>query len=202
MINPLKFIAGLLSIAVGIIAYVYVVYKARMNKRTLNILPEIQYIPRKPREKPESLPAMEAIAETELSPEIEIPVIQPTQNLEEKNTYQVDKTLARKKALARIQAIRKSFPADDLLDPIWDKNDRWSKTETMDITGTIAFVNLSGGFWGILGDEGGQYQPIEGLPANYQIEGLKVVAKLIPTPAFTIFMWGTTVRIQSIRKLI
>ena len=43
----------------------------------------------------------------------------------------------------------------------------------MNITGSIKYVNLSGGFWGIEADNGQKYQPVEKLPAQLRQEGLR-----------------------------
>ena len=71
----------------------------------------------------------------------------------------------------------------------------------MKVTGTITYVDLSGGFWGIVGDDGQQYNPLGGIPTSLQKEGLKVQADCSPSNDFSIFMWGTNVNIKKIEKL-
>ncbi|MDX2247696.1 MAG: hypothetical protein SF052_13005 [Bacteroidia bacterium] len=71
----------------------------------------------------------------------------------------------------------------------------------MQITGKITFINLSGGFWGILGDDGQNYNPGNSLPAGFQKEGVRVKAKVSSSQAFSIFMWGTNVDIQKIEVI-
>ncbi|MEO0473805.1 MAG: hypothetical protein AAF206_29615 [Bacteroidota bacterium] len=70
----------------------------------------------------------------------------------------------------------------------------------MKIAGTVTYVNLSGGFWGIQGEDGQQYNPGGSLPKQFQKEGLKVSAEVSPSDAFSIFMWGTNVDIKSIQQ--
>ncbi|RMG25769.1 MAG: hypothetical protein D6730_10295 [Bacteroidetes bacterium] len=60
---------------------------------------------------------------------------------------------------------------------------------------------MSGGFWGIEGDDGQKYQPTTPLPPEFQQEGLKVKAEVSPAYAFTIFMWGKSVEVGKIEKL-
>lgn len=71
-----------------------------------------------------------------------------------------------------------------------------------EITGTITFVDLSGGFWGIAGDDGSNWHPQNGLPASLRKEGLRIKARVKPAEAaFGIFMWGQQVDIQHIEQL-
>ncbi|WNJ20525.1 hypothetical protein [Pontibacter sp. G13] len=71
----------------------------------------------------------------------------------------------------------------------------------MEITGVITYIDLSGGFWGILGTDGKKYQPSSSLPKEYQQEGLKIRANLSPSQSFSIHMWGENVQINKIDKL-
>lgn len=71
----------------------------------------------------------------------------------------------------------------------------------MQITGTVVHVDLSGGFWGIEGDNGEKYQPTSSLPDKFRQEGLKVKAEIKPSDSFTIFMWGKSVDVKRIEKL-
>lgn len=69
----------------------------------------------------------------------------------------------------------------------------------MKITGTVTFVDLAGGFWGILGADGQQYQPTSPLPADLCQEGKKITAKVRPANGMSIFMWGNQVDVQTIQ---
>lgn len=71
----------------------------------------------------------------------------------------------------------------------------------MEITGQITYVQLAGGFWGIRSDDGKAYQPTHDLPSHVQKEGLHIRARVTPKQAFTIFMWGETVEVQSIQPV-
>lgn len=72
-------------------------------------------------------------------------------------------------------------------------------TET--ITGTIHHINLEGGFWGIIGDDGTKYNPVN-LPPEYQKEGLRVklTAEKIEK-GVSIQMWGQMLRILKIKEI-
>lgn len=71
----------------------------------------------------------------------------------------------------------------------------------MQITGTVSYINLSGGFWGILGDDGQKYNPLGGIPASMQKEGLKVKANCTKSHDFSIHMWGSNIDLSKIEKL-
>ena len=72
----------------------------------------------------------------------------------------------------------------------------------MQITGTVTFVNLSGGFWGITSDEGHKYALAQPLPHGYREEGLKVKVEIEPVQSFGIFMWGQNVEVLNIEKVV
>lgn len=71
----------------------------------------------------------------------------------------------------------------------------------MQITGTIKHVDLSGGFYGIIGDDGQKYQPEKPLPQRFSKNGLRVKATVKPSFGFSIFMWGKTVKVSDIKKI-
>jgi hypothetical protein len=63
------------------------------------------------------------------------------------------------------------------------------------IEGKVAFQPISGGFWGIIGNDGRQWRPVN-LPSGLQQEGTAIAATVAPErEQFSIFMWGTAVRI-------
>lgn len=70
----------------------------------------------------------------------------------------------------------------------------------MQITGTVTYINLSGGFWGIKGDDGEKYNPLDTLPKKFQQEGLQVRAEVSHSNAFSVFMWGRNVDVKKIEK--
>jgi hypothetical protein len=70
-----------------------------------------------------------------------------------------------------------------------------------EITGTVRFMDLEGGFYGIITDDGARLDPMD-LPAQFRQDGLRVRARVEPVPdAVTFRMWGTVVRVLSIERL-
>jgi len=65
----------------------------------------------------------------------------------------------------------------------------------MTIRGTVTYQDLSGGFWGIIGEDGQAWRPSK-MPKALQNNDLKVeiTAKKAKT-GFSIFMWGTAIDI-------
>lgn len=57
---------------------------------------------------------------------------------------------------------------------------------------------MEGGFWGIKTDDGRDLLPVPSLPAQFQKEGLRIKAEAQNVNAFTIFMWGKTVKLSNI----
>ena len=76
-----------------------------------------------------------------------------------------------------------------------------SLTIFMQITGKITYVDLSGGFWGIVGDDGQKYNPLDSLPSSFQQEGMKVKAEITHSHSFSIFMWGKNVNLVKVEKV-
>ena len=70
------------------------------------------------------------------------------------------------------------------------------------VNGTVRFMNFEGGFWAIRGDDNVTYDPLGGLPAAFQSEGLRVriEARRLSDMA-SIHMAGPIIEIISIRKL-
>ena len=71
----------------------------------------------------------------------------------------------------------------------------------MQIQGTIRYIDLSGGFWGIEGDNGQKYAPVSDLPGTFQKEGLRVKAQVSPAQVFSIMMWGQHVEVNKLEKI-
>jgi hypothetical protein len=73
--------------------------------------------------------------------------------------------------------------------------------DTITDKGTVKYINLEGGFWGIVGDHGQNYDPIN-LPKDCEREGLRVFfrAKFTSGPE-NYRMWGKNVELLSITKL-
>jgi len=71
----------------------------------------------------------------------------------------------------------------------------------MQIIGTVTHVEIEGGFWGILGDDGVPYQLVDSLAESYQKEGLRVKATAKPSSKMSVYMWGRMVEITSVELL-
>lgn len=66
--------------------------------------------------------------------------------------------------------------------------------------GTVTFVDLEGGFYGITGDDGENYLPFN-LAPEYEIDGLRIAFEYEPVKdTATIQMWGTPVNLTFIEK--
>lgn len=75
------------------------------------------------------------------------------------------------------------------------------RKNTVSMTGEIRFIELEGGFYGIAGDDGKNYDPLN-LSREFQQDGLRILfdAK-IRTDVATIRQWGTVVEITRIESL-
>jgi hypothetical protein len=70
--------------------------------------------------------------------------------------------------------------------------------ETISFTGQIVYVDLEGGFWGIIADSRTPYEPLN-LPKDYQNEGQRVaVTARICHDCVSIHMWGEIIEILEI----
>ncbi len=71
-----------------------------------------------------------------------------------------------------------------------------------DETGTIQYNDFEGGFYGIVGDDGEAYDPIN-IPTEFEEDGLRVKYTIkILEDQVGFHMWGTIVEIIEIEKLI
>ena len=71
-------------------------------------------------------------------------------------------------------------------------------TESITGTGTVTYIELEGGFFGIITESGERYLPLN-LPDEYALEGLFVdLTARIAEESATIAMWGTPVHLLSI----
>lgn len=70
------------------------------------------------------------------------------------------------------------------------------------ITGTVRYYDFEGGFWAVRGDDGTTYDPLGGLPASFQSEGLRVKLQArIRDDVVSIHMAGRIVEILDIEEL-
>ena len=70
------------------------------------------------------------------------------------------------------------------------------------VTGTVRYLDLEGGFYGIVTDDGKKLDPVN-LPPEFQKDGLRIQARVETLPdRVTIRMWGTPVRIVEFKRLV
>jgi hypothetical protein len=68
-----------------------------------------------------------------------------------------------------------------------------TKSGLIQITGTVTWVPLEGGFYGIIGDDGTQYDPLN-LPEEYSVDGFRIGFTAIEEQnVASIHMWGTII---------
>ncbi|MBP2145002.1 hypothetical protein J2129_000456 [Methanofollis sp. W23] len=68
-------------------------------------------------------------------------------------------------------------------------------------TGTVTYIDLEGGFYGIIGDDGEHYLPLD-LDEAFERDGLEVRFTLAPADEIvTIQQWGRPVYVVSIEEI-
>ena len=73
--------------------------------------------------------------------------------------------------------------------------------ESIDIKGTVTFISIEGGFYGIIGDDGEKYLPLS-LPDEYKKIDMRISIKgKIRDDIMTTQQWGKSVEIVEIQKL-
>lgn len=73
-----------------------------------------------------------------------------------------------------------------------------TKQATIETTGTVTWVPLEGGFYGIIADDGTQYDPLN-LPEKYLKDGLRIRFSAVEEPDVVSFhMWGTFITITGV----
>jgi hypothetical protein len=76
-----------------------------------------------------------------------------------------------------------------------------AQTQTLSFQGTVKYLNLEGGFWGIVSEDGKNYDPLN-LAAEFQQEGLSIQVKaVVKDDMVSIHMWGTIIQITAITKV-
>ncbi len=81
-----------------------------------------------------------------------------------------------------------------------DRNEVSEGEPLLEFSGTVVHVPLEGGFFGILGEDGRQYDPLH-LPEDLRQDGLKVRVQAREVPeAIGFHMWGTRIEILRIEK--
>ena len=69
-----------------------------------------------------------------------------------------------------------------------------------EITGTVIYEDLAGGFWGIKGSDGRQCLPVN-MPNQLKVRGARVEITAIDSDSDGIFMWGTPIEIITFHTL-
>lgn len=68
-------------------------------------------------------------------------------------------------------------------------------------SGTVHFVDLEGGFFGLVADDGTRYLPLN-LPPAFRVDGLRVRFRGRPRPeVVTVTQWGTPLELLEIGRL-
>ncbi len=82
-----------------------------------------------------------------------------------------------------------------------DNENIQSSEQIIKAEGTVKFIDLEGGFFGIIADDGSKYKPVN-LPERYQKDGLKVSFEgKFRTDLMGIYMWGKLIEIINIKEL-
>jgi hypothetical protein len=68
-------------------------------------------------------------------------------------------------------------------------------------TGTVRYIGIEGGFFGIASDDGNHYDPIN-LGSQYKVDGLRIVfmARILSGMA-SVHMWGIIIEIAWVSRL-
>jgi hypothetical protein len=70
----------------------------------------------------------------------------------------------------------------------------------IDEKGTVRYLGFEGGFFGIVGDDGQHYDPLD-MPQQFRVDGLRVQFRANFTHLVSYHMWGYVVRLVSIERL-
>jgi len=69
------------------------------------------------------------------------------------------------------------------------------------VTGTVRHIDLEGGFYGIVTDEGAKLDPVN-LPEEYRKDGVRIEARVVEIRGrVSTHMWGKLVRIIEFKRL-
>jgi hypothetical protein len=69
------------------------------------------------------------------------------------------------------------------------------------VTGTVRHIDVEGGFYGIVADDGRKLDPVN-LPEDFQKDGVRVQVRVEELhDRVSTHMWGTIVRIVEIKRL-
>lgn len=96
------------------------------------------------------------------------------------------------------------LPADSSRNRMVTNSSFWHVARTlhtMKITGTVVYQDFEGGFWGIVGDNNLQYEPVGELPRAVQVTNGRIEAVIEPADVLSMKMWGQPVYVRSIKRL-
>ena len=68
------------------------------------------------------------------------------------------------------------------------------------ITGRVSYQNIATGFWGIIGNDGREWRPVN-MPEQLKLEDRKVTVYATEMDDISIFMWGAPIQIISFHTL-
>lgn len=71
----------------------------------------------------------------------------------------------------------------------------------MRITGTVVYLDLEGGFWGLVGDDGQHYEPLDLLPLDVREDGCRVTAEVEPVQVVSFRQWGRPVQVRRVSRI-
>jgi len=75
---------------------------------------------------------------------------------------------------------------------------RYPTGELLRFDAQVTRVDLEGGFWGLVTEDGTRYDPT-GLPRRFHLEGMRVHVIAKPLRGATTRMWGQPIRLVTIR---
>jgi hypothetical protein len=69
------------------------------------------------------------------------------------------------------------------------------------VTGTVRYIDVEGGFFGIVADDGTKLDPVN-LPEDFRKDGVRIQVRVVATKdTVSLRMWGTPVRLIEIKRL-
>ncbi len=69
------------------------------------------------------------------------------------------------------------------------------------VKGSVAYQSIGPGFWGIIGQDGKEYRPVN-MPNQLKYEGKEVSIKVIAAgEEMSVFMWGEAVKIVAFETM-
>lgn len=92
-------------------------------------------------------------------------------------------------------------PQSDVPQPDFEESDPPPAEDIVSDIGRVQYVDLEGGFYGIVTEDGTRYNPLN-LEAAYQEDGITVRFRGVrQEDVVTIQMWGTPLRLMEIERV-